>query len=107
MFLTLYEPFLKEFVASLHGNKLTSGSAGVSPPWDFTTLLSGWDRAFDKVLKSIEDKVAQDRKSRLRGAITSKEVVANPSPPSADEASTSGLLFFLNLRWTMVLTLDS
>lgn len=99
VFITLYEPFLTNFVASLHGTPMSLGLTGGgkagsanegSSPWDFSSILSGWDRAFDKLLKSIEDKVAQDRKSRLRsgGALLQSKAIAS-DPPSADESATS------------------
>ncbi|KAF8299286.1 P-loop containing nucleoside triphosphate hydrolase protein [Clavulina sp. PMI_390] len=99
VFLTLYEPFLSSFVASLHGTSISlnlnineKSLIGPDGSWDFSSVLSGWDRAFDKLLKSIEDKVAQDRKSRLRGAgvnLQSKAALPSSEPASADESGTT------------------
>jgi signal recognition particle receptor subunit alpha len=97
VFLTLYEPFLTALVASLHAKivpALTSLSAapqGISS-WDFATAFASWDRTFDKILKGIENKVAQDRKARSRGGAGG--FIATPptnllaSPPSVDDEVT-------------------
>lgn len=64
LFVKLYEPFLRSFVASLH-----AASAGVVPVdavlWDFATALQGWDTYFDQVLKKFEDRAAQVRAHAL------------------------------------------
>lgn len=92
--MALYEPFLTGFVSSLHGNPspVRASVGGVkadaehSLTWDIASILSGWDRTFDKLLKSIEDKVAQDRKSRLKGSGggTLAQCVPASEPPSKD-----------------------
>jgi len=98
VFLALYEPFLTNFVSSLHGTPLRPspgriGTDGGHPStWDITDVLSGWGRTFDKLLKSIEDKVAQDRKSRLKGSGTLPQSVFafQHGVTSADQEATSG-----------------
>src|SRR5258708_2112448 len=98
VFLSLSEPFLTSFVASLHGTLSSAAqpitlSKGitVSPhiaTWDFSRIFESWDKTFDKVLKRIEDKVSQDRKARLKNV--PKPSLAQPSPPSStDETATS------------------
>ncbi|KAF8337491.1 uncharacterized protein EI90DRAFT_3118935 [Cantharellus anzutake] len=98
VFLSLYEPFLVTFVASLHGSislvaRDITLSKGITidpatSTWNFSKIFAGWDKTFDKVLKRIEDKVAQDRKSRLRSV--PKATLTQPSPPSSpDDAATT------------------
>lgn len=97
VFLALYEPFLTNFVSSLHGKATFPpspgriGTDGGHPStWDIADVLSGWGRTFDKLLKSIEDKVAQDRKSRLKGSGTLPQSVAfKHGATSADQEATS------------------
>ena len=59
----LFEPFLRTFVDSLRALSNSSAavrSRGALPEvWNFVTAFEGWDRVFDKVLKSIEDKYSQ------------------------------------------------
>ena len=102
VFVSLYEPFLAALVASLHAKpwtfppsvttaKLSQGSEPFT--WDFSKVFSGWDKTFDKVLKLIEDKVAAERKSRLRSV--PKQTVMQPSPPSSDDAQHSEYYLFI------------
>ncbi|KAG9318261.1 SRP54-type protein [Chiua virens] len=44
--------------------------------------FEGWDKVFDKLLKGIEEKVAQDRKSRYRSVVQVEKQAS--SPPSDD-----------------------
>ncbi|KAF9518308.1 hypothetical protein BS47DRAFT_1313499 [Hydnum rufescens UP504] len=93
VFVSLYEPFLTALVTSLHAKSWTSPSnatpvnsiQGSRPfTWDFSKAFSGWDKTFDKVLKLVEDKVAAERKSRLRSV--PKQSAIQPSPPSSDDS---------------------
>ncbi|KZV93337.1 P-loop containing nucleoside triphosphate hydrolase protein [Exidia glandulosa HHB12029] len=82
LFVQLYEPFLRGFVASLH-----AASAGVVPVdavlWDFAAALQGWDTYFDQVLKKFEDRAAQERRARQR-VVQPASPALTPSPPSDD-----------------------
>ncbi|KAN0075341.1 SRP54-type protein, GTPase domain containing protein [Tylopilus felleus] len=85
LFIKLFEPFLATFVASLHA--MNSGKQALtvrdpSVPWNFAKAFEGWDKVFDKLLKGIEEKAAQERKARFR-PVTHVEQSA-PSPPSDD-----------------------
>lgn len=80
VFISLYEPIVATFVASLRTAN-GAASAAVSS-LDLRKALSGWDKVFDKVLKGIEDKAAQDRKSRLRSAVRVPVTVTPPSDSS-------------------------
>jgi signal recognition particle receptor subunit alpha len=66
LFVKLFEPFLATFVASLHalnndGVTKPRAQLGLPTSWNFSTAFEGWDRVFDKVLKSLEDKATQVR----------------------------------------------
>ncbi|KAI0306777.1 SRP54-type protein [Multifurca ochricompacta] len=83
VFVELFQPFLAAFVASLHA---ISSSAVVlsmteATRWNFENALEGWDIAFDKLLKGLENKAAEDRKLRLRPAARPPPT---PSPGSSD-----------------------
>ncbi|KAF8136090.1 SRP54-type protein [Boletus edulis] len=86
LFIKLFEPFLATFVASLHamnnGKQAPCTARDPSAPWNFAKAFEGWDKVFDKLLKGIEEKAAQERKSRLR-PVTYAEP-STPSPPSDD-----------------------
>lgn len=86
IFVKLFQPFLAAFVASLHVVKNTAIalSNSVSEPsrWNFAEALEGWDAAFDKLLQGLENKVAEDRKHRLRPA--ARPPPLTPSPGSSD-----------------------
>jgi signal recognition particle receptor subunit alpha len=106
VFLALYQPFLTNFVSSLHGGRVFSAHAGGDEAhrerplaWSIPGILLGWDKTFDKILKSIEDKVAQDRKSRLKGNGTLAQSVSASkfSATSADQEATSEFSYLLRL----------
>lgn len=106
VFLALYQPFLTNFVSSLHGERaLHAHVGGVEADqkrplgWDISGILSGWDQTFDKILKSIEDKVAQDRKSRLKGAGTLPQSVSTSklSAMPANQEATSEFTYLPRL----------
>ncbi|KAH9001494.1 P-loop containing nucleoside triphosphate hydrolase protein [Lactarius akahatsu] len=86
IFVKLFQPFLAAFVASLHVVKNTaialSNSAPEPPRWNLAEALEGWDSAFDKLLQGLENKVAEDRKHRLRPA--ARPPPLTPSPGSSD-----------------------
>ncbi|KAJ7470304.1 signal recognition particle binding protein [Mycena latifolia] len=84
LFVKMFQPFLATFVASLHA--LNSGKATVveaASAFSFAEAFDGWDKMFDKLLKSLEEKAAQDRKSRLRPVVRPPPV-EDSSPPSED-----------------------
>ncbi|KZT11431.1 signal recognition particle binding protein [Laetiporus sulphureus 93-53] len=85
LFVKLFEPFLATFVASLHAissSKLSSSDPGrIDASWDFAKAFENWDGIFDKLLRGLEDKAAQDRKGRV-GKVP--RPVIEPSPPSDD-----------------------
>ncbi|KIM87558.1 hypothetical protein PILCRDRAFT_63420 [Piloderma croceum F 1598] len=88
LFIKLFEPFLATFVASLHAlssGKVVSAAGEVATQWSFVKAFEGWDKIFDKLLRGLEDKAAQDRKSRLRN--TTRSVDVDSTPPS-DDVST-------------------
>jgi signal recognition particle receptor subunit alpha len=65
VFVKLFQPFLAAFVASLHAvNNTTvvlSNAASQPTSWNFAKVLEGWDVAFDKLLKGLENKAAEVR----------------------------------------------
>ncbi|KAF7800328.1 hypothetical protein EIP86_011578 [Pleurotus ostreatoroseus] len=89
LFVQFFQPFLTAFVASLHASsstKITSSGAGeVAATWDFSKAFEKWDSIFDDLLRGLEGKAAQDRKSRL------KQIPYEPADitPPSDDASTS------------------
>ncbi|KAF8558467.1 P-loop containing nucleoside triphosphate hydrolase protein [Imleria badia] len=86
LFIKLFEPFLATFVASLHamnnGKQAPSTTRDPSTSWNFAKAFEGWDKVFDKLLKGIEEKAAQERKSRFRPVAHVEQDA--PSPPSDD-----------------------
>ncbi|KAF8078117.1 SRP54-type protein [Lyophyllum atratum] len=86
LFVKYFEPFLTSFVASLHAINTGKAVAGEIASWNFAKAFEGWDNVFDKLLKGLEDRAAQDRKARLR-------TVARPPPeestPPSDDQSTA------------------
>ncbi|EGN96060.1 hypothetical protein SERLA73DRAFT_185575 [Serpula lacrymans var. lacrymans S7.3] len=86
LFIKLFEPFLATFVASLHamnsGKVVTAPAGNNTASWNFAKAFEGWDKVFDKLLKGLEDKAAQERKSRFRPTVHAP--LADPSPPSDD-----------------------
>ncbi|EPQ58074.1 P-loop containing nucleoside triphosphate hydrolase protein [Gloeophyllum trabeum ATCC 11539] len=93
LFVKLFEPFLATFVASLHAmnaGKLSTPatSKGVTPTiWDFSKAFEGWDNMFDKLLRTFEEKAAQERRSRIRPPV-SRPVATELSTPPSDDQST-------------------
>ncbi|KAJ7168181.1 signal recognition particle binding protein [Mycena crocata] len=84
LFVKMFQPFLATFVASLHA--IRSGKATVveaASAFSFADAFDGWDKMFDKLLRSLEEKAAQDRKSRLRPVVRAS-LVEDSSPPSED-----------------------
>jgi len=86
VFVKLFQPFIAAFVASLHAVNNTavalSNSASEPTRWNFVKALEGWDVTFDKLLKGLENKAAEDRKYRLRP--TARLPPTTPSPGSSD-----------------------
>ncbi|KZT69028.1 signal recognition particle binding protein [Daedalea quercina L-15889] len=88
LFVKLFEPFLATFVASLHAassGKLSSSAGQTATTWNFTNAFDSWDDIFDKLLRGLEDKAAQDRRARV-GHIPRPTI--DPSPPSDDPSTT-------------------
>ncbi|KAK7023937.1 signal recognition particle binding protein [Favolaschia claudopus] len=87
LFVKMFQPFLASFVASLHA--INSGKATVleaANAFSFADAFDGWDKMFDKLLRSLEDKAAQDRKSRLRPAV--RPAIEETSTPPSEEVET-------------------
>ncbi|KAJ7261356.1 signal recognition particle binding protein [Mycena haematopus] len=87
LFVKMFQPFLATFVASLHA--INSGKAAVveaASAFSFADAFDGWDKMFDKLLRSLEDKAAQDRKSRLRTVV--RPTVEESSTPPSEESET-------------------
>ncbi|KAF8184914.1 signal recognition particle, alpha subunit, N-terminal-domain-containing protein [Mycena galopus ATCC 62051] len=87
LFVKMFQPFLATFVASLHA--INSGKATVveaASAFSFADAFDGWDKMFDKLLRSLEDKAAQDRKSRLRPVV--RPLVEESSTPPSEESET-------------------
>ncbi|KAI0374755.1 P-loop containing nucleoside triphosphate hydrolase protein [Pilatotrama ljubarskyi] len=86
LFVKLFQPFLTTFVASLHATSTSksSSSADTSASWNFAKAFDGWDAVFDKLLRGLEDKAAQERRTRS-GHVTRPMVEV--TPPS-EEIST-------------------
>ncbi|KAJ7445732.1 SRP54-type protein [Mycena galericulata] len=83
LFVKMFQPFLATFVASLHA--INSGKATVveaTNAFNFADAFDGWDKIFDKLLRSLEEKAAQDRKSRLRPVV--RPPIEDITPPSED-----------------------
>ncbi|KAI0957642.1 hypothetical protein AcW1_005967 [Taiwanofungus camphoratus] len=81
LFVKLFEPFLATFVASLHAVSSGQMSSETVTSWHFAKAFDNWDMVFDKLLRGIEDKAAQDQRARLSHPVRS---VVDPSPPSDD-----------------------
>ncbi|KAI0256473.1 SRP54-type protein [Lactifluus subvellereus] len=88
VFVKLFQPFLAAFVASLHAvnNSAVTLSNSASEPirWNFARAFEGWDAAFDKLLKGLENKAAEDRKSRLRPATRPPPLTSSPGSSDVD-----------------------
>lgn len=59
-FVKYFEPFLVAFVASLHALNSAKAVALEPSSWNFAEAFKGWDRRFDELLHSLEDKVSPD-----------------------------------------------
>ncbi|KAG7086592.1 hypothetical protein E1B28_002537 [Marasmius oreades] len=84
LFVKLFQPIITTFVASLHA--VNSGQVVAKDaitPFNFATAFEGWNKVFDKVLKSFEDKAAQERQQRLRNVNRTQPII-NSTPPSDD-----------------------
>ncbi|KAH9951297.1 P-loop containing nucleoside triphosphate hydrolase protein [Amylocystis lapponica] len=83
LFVKLFEPFLATFVASLHAvstTKLSASANTLANSWNFSKAFDTWDAVFDKVLRGLEDKAAQDRRTRVNYT----HPAIDSSPPSDD-----------------------
>ncbi|CDO70772.1 hypothetical protein BN946_scf184798.g87 [Trametes cinnabarina] len=87
LFVKLFQPFLTTFVASLHvtsSAKLSASTAETSASWNFAKAFDGWDAVFDKLLRGLEDKAAQERRTRSGHVIRSAVEVT----PAARDINT-------------------
>ncbi|KAJ1307980.1 hypothetical protein OPQ81_002055 [Rhizoctonia solani] len=75
VFVDMFAPFLKNFLAAVH-----AGTAAVTH-FDFKSQFAEWDTTFDKILRSLQDKAAQERKARLNKPTPR---VALPITPPSD-----------------------
>ncbi|KAG6832700.1 hypothetical protein H0H92_012272 [Tricholoma furcatifolium] len=89
LFVKYFEPFLRSLVASLHA--VNSGKTAVHDvsSWNFAQAFDGWDAIFDKLLKGLEDRAAQDRKARLRSG--PRPTTEEATPPSDDQSTIPSL----------------
>ncbi|RPD66005.1 signal recognition particle binding protein [Lentinus tigrinus ALCF2SS1-7] len=86
LFIKLFQPFLATFVASLHvtsSAKLAS-SAAPSASWNFRKAFEGWDGVFDKLLRGLEDKAAQERRTRVAHPA---RATIDVTPPAEDTST--------------------
>ncbi|KAH9966425.1 SRP54-type protein [Russula dissimulans] len=87
IFVKRFQPFITAFVASLHAVNSTaialSNAASGTTRWNFAKAFEGWDVAFNKLLKGLENKAAEDRKSRLRPTAR-PPLSTTPSPSTSD-----------------------
>ncbi|KAI0781069.1 signal recognition particle binding protein [Trametes elegans] len=77
LFVKLFQPFLTTFVASLHVTSTVRAPSDTSASWNFAKAFDGWDAIFDKLLRGLEDKAAQERRSRS-GHVTRPTVEVTP-----------------------------
>ncbi|CAK5279367.1 unnamed protein product [Mycena citricolor] len=85
LFVKMFQPFLATFVASLHA--MNSGKTTIieaTTALSFAHAFDGWDKIFDKLLKSLEEKAALDRRSRLRPVEKALVDDLSSSPPSEE-----------------------
>ncbi|KAI0709061.1 signal recognition particle binding protein [Earliella scabrosa] len=82
LFIKLFQPILTTFVASLHVTSTAklSSSADPSMSWSFQKAFEGWDAVFDKLLRGLEDKAAQERRTRVSHSARAVDV----TPPAED-----------------------
>ncbi|KIK63638.1 hypothetical protein GYMLUDRAFT_40706 [Collybiopsis luxurians FD-317 M1] len=87
LFVKLFQPFLATLVTSLHAGSTGNASAAeIVTSLNFAAAFENWDKYFDALLKKLEDKAAQERKSRLRGPIHAQPAIESP-PPSDDQST--------------------
>ncbi|KAK7440197.1 hypothetical protein VKT23_017139 [Stygiomarasmius scandens] len=90
LFVELFRPILTTLVASLHAvntGKVVAAAETITT-FNFSTAFKDWDQYFDKVLKSLEEKAAKERRARL-GVPTQRPVSSiTDTPPSEDDHST-------------------
>lgn len=88
VFIKLFEPFLRAFIASLHavnsGKIAASNGQETAASWDFSKAFADWDIVFDRLLQGLESKAAQDRKARLKHV---PQVTNDLTPPSDDQST--------------------
>ncbi|GLB35120.1 putative signal recognition particle, alpha subunit, N-terminal [Lyophyllum shimeji] len=89
LFIKYFEPFLTSLVASLHAVSTAKVAAAEITSWNFAKAFEGWDNVFDKLLKGLEDKAAQDRKARLR--TVARPPLDEVTPPSDDQSTAPSL----------------
>ncbi|KAG6917803.1 hypothetical protein DXG01_001075 [Tephrocybe rancida] len=89
VFVKYFEPFLTSFVASLHTINPAKGAISNVSSWNFAQAFEGWDAVFDKLLKGLEDRAAQDRKARLRTGV--RPTIEASTPPSDDQSTAPSL----------------
>ncbi|KAF8163146.1 signal recognition particle binding protein [Crassisporium funariophilum] len=82
LFVQYFQPFVAAFVTSLHSMNNIKSTAIQTASWDFAKTFERWDVMFDKLLKGLEGKAANDRKSRLRTVV--RGPIEDISPPSDD-----------------------
>ncbi|KAI0341594.1 P-loop containing nucleoside triphosphate hydrolase protein [Trametopsis cervina] len=89
IFVQLFQPVLTTFVASLHA--VSAGqvtAADTATTWNFSKAFEKWDKVFDGVLRGLEGKAAQERKSRLKYAAPQQDTAVDSVPPSdADDVA--------------------
>ncbi|KAJ2916863.1 hypothetical protein MD484_g3565, partial [Candolleomyces efflorescens] len=93
LFVKYFQPFLAAFVASLHALNSAKDVASQATSWDFGKAFEGWDTIFDKVLRGLEEKAANERKSRLKAP--SRPVIEDSSTPPSDDQSTGTYHLYL------------
>ncbi|KAF8894449.1 signal recognition particle binding protein [Infundibulicybe gibba] len=91
LFLKYFEPFLTTFVASLHAVGSARAAAADLTIGSLARALEGWNAIFDRLLCELEDKAAQDRKSRLRSAVRPPPPPLEDTPPSDDQSTDPSL----------------
>ncbi|PPQ99117.1 hypothetical protein CVT26_014367 [Gymnopilus dilepis] len=83
LFVQYFQPFITAFVQSLHDLSTAKTSAVKGTSWNFAQAFENWEVIFDKLLKGLEERAAQDRKSRLRP--TARPTIETITPPSDDQ----------------------
>ncbi|KAJ2931333.1 hypothetical protein H1R20_g5688, partial [Candolleomyces eurysporus] len=86
LFVQYFEPFLTAFVASIHTLNSAKNVASQATSWDFAKAFEGWDTIFDKVLRGIEEKAANERKTRWKAP--ARPAIEELSTPPSDDQST-------------------